>query len=86
MEAIREQRIAEIRRWLPVLVAARDALVLQHSEIEEVIAAALSPIVFMPPANRAVFGLEQAIEALTHVIARVTEVLEDADEEEPSLA
>ena len=86
MAATLEQMIADTRRWLPALVAARDALVRQHREIEAVLDAALHPTVFMPPANRALLGLEQAIEALTAVIARAEEALDDADEDEPSLA
>ena len=78
--------IADTRRWLPALVAARDDLVRQHRKIEAVIDAALHPAVLMPPANLALFGLEQAIEALTVVIARAEKVLDDADEDEPSLA
>ena len=78
------EQVAHSRRDLPALIAARAAVQEQRRQLEQLFGAAEHPLVFMPPANHAVFYLEQAEERLDEVIARVQANLDEYSDEEPS--
>jgi len=78
------EQVAQSRRDLPALIAARAAVQEQRRQLEQLFDAAEHPLFFMPPANHAVFYLEQAEEALDAVISRVQANLDEHSDEEPS--